>query len=153
SLRRDADRCRRGWPGADHDPARQRRGRGRALRPHAARPRVAAQRPRPRLPRCERRARADGSRAERAHPRRGPRLARGHAPPPAHPRAHRGAVMPEIRREVDGRVLVLTVDNVAKKNAFVPEMMRDLTLALTDFDRDDALWVAVLTFAGEHTTA
>jgi len=59
----------------------------------------------------------------------------------------------QIRTEVDGRVLKITVDNVAKKNAFVPEMMRDLSLALTAFDRNDEQWVAVLTAAGEHTTA
>jgi len=59
----------------------------------------------------------------------------------------------QIRTEVDGRVLKITVDNVAKKNAFVPEMMRDLALALTAFDRNDEQWVAVLTAAGEHTTA
>ena len=58
-----------------------------------------------------------------------------------------------IRTRVDGRVLVITVDNAAKKNAFVPEMMRDLTQALTDFDRNDELWVAVLCAEGEHTTA
>jgi enoyl-CoA hydratase/carnithine racemase len=59
----------------------------------------------------------------------------------------------QIRTELDGRVLKITVDNVAKKNAFVPEMMRDLALALTAFDRNDEQWVAVLTAAGEHTTA
>lgn len=59
----------------------------------------------------------------------------------------------QIRTEIDGRVLKITVDNVAKKNAFVPEMMRDLALALTAFDRNDEQWVAVLTAAGEHTTA
>ena len=42
----------------------------------------------------------------------------------------------QIRTEVDGRVLLITVDNVAKKNAFVPEMMRDSALALTAFDRE-----------------
>jgi len=62
-------------------------------------------------------------------------------------------VSAEIRTESDGRVLVITVDNVAKKNAFVPEMMSALTRALTDFDRNDEQWVALLTFAGEHTTA
>jgi enoyl-CoA hydratase/carnithine racemase len=60
---------------------------------------------------------------------------------------------PEIRTERDGRVLKIVVDNVRKKNAFVPEMMFALSEALTAFDRDDALWVAVLTAAGDHTTA
>ena len=59
----------------------------------------------------------------------------------------------KVRTAVDGRVFVITVDNVAKKNAFVPEMMTALGAALTAFDRDDELWVAVLCFAGENTTA
>jgi len=60
---------------------------------------------------------------------------------------------PQIRSEVDGRVLKLTVDNVRKRNAFVPEMMVALSEALTAFDRDDELWALVLCAAGEHTTA
>ena len=44
---------------------------------------------------------------------------------------------PQIRTEVDGRVLKIVVDNVRKKNAFVPEMMVALSQALTAFDRDD----------------
>src|SRR5262245_55949224 len=60
---------------------------------------------------------------------------------------------PQIRSERDGRVLRITVDNQRKKNAFVPEMMVALGDALTAFDRDDELWVAVLCAAGEHTTA
>jgi len=58
-----------------------------------------------------------------------------------------------VRSERDGRVAVITVDHVRKKNAFTPEMMRQLAEALTSFDRDDALWVAVLCAAGEDTTA
>ena len=49
--RREARRRRRRRPRAALDAARQRRGLGRALRPHAARPRLAAERARPRLPR------------------------------------------------------------------------------------------------------
>jgi len=58
-----------------------------------------------------------------------------------------------IRTQVDGHVLRIEVDNVAKRNAFTPDMMEKLSDALTTFDADDALWVAVLCFAGEHTTA
>jgi enoyl-CoA hydratase/carnithine racemase len=60
---------------------------------------------------------------------------------------------PQIRTELYGRVLKIVVDNVRKKNAFVPEMMVALAEALTAFDRDDEQWVAVLCAAGEHTTA
>jgi len=58
-----------------------------------------------------------------------------------------------IRTETDGRIFRIVVDNVAKRNAFTPAMMSELSEAFTAFDRDDALWVAVLTFAGDHTTA
>lgn len=58
-----------------------------------------------------------------------------------------------VRTETDGRVCKITVDNAAKKNAFMPDMMQRLSEALTAFDDDDALWVAVLCFAGDHTTA
>src|SRR2546430_17143638 len=53
----------------------------------------------------------------------------------------------------DGRVAVLTVDNQAKRNAYTPEMVEQLTAHLTAFDEDDELWVAVLCSAGDHTTA
>jgi enoyl-CoA hydratase/carnithine racemase len=58
-----------------------------------------------------------------------------------------------VRTEADGRVLKIEVDNVAKRNAFTPEMMERLSEALTEFDRNDEQWVAVLCFAGDHTTA
>jgi enoyl-CoA hydratase len=58
-----------------------------------------------------------------------------------------------IRTEIDGRILKIVVDNVAKRNAFTPTMMGELSEAFTAFDRKDELWVAVLAFAGEHTTA
>jgi enoyl-CoA hydratase len=49
-----------------------------------------------------------------------------------------------VRTEVDGRICRIVVDNVAKKNAFTPDMMAELSDAFTAFDADDALWVAVL---------
>lgn len=58
-----------------------------------------------------------------------------------------------IRAEVDGRIFRIVVDNVAKRNAFTPAMMSELSEAFTAFDRNDELWVAVFAFAGEHTTA
>lgn len=58
-----------------------------------------------------------------------------------------------VRSERDDRVAVITVDNVSKKNSFSPEMMQQLAEALTAFDRDDSLWVAVLCAAGDDTTA
>jgi enoyl-CoA hydratase len=58
-----------------------------------------------------------------------------------------------VRSETAGRLFKIVVDNVAKRNAFTPDMMAELSEALTAFDADDEAWVAVLAFAGDHTTA
>jgi enoyl-CoA hydratase len=58
-----------------------------------------------------------------------------------------------VRTATDEHVYRIEVDNVAKKNAFTSDMMEKLSEALTTFDATDALWVAVLSFAGDHTTA
>ncbi len=50
-------------------------------------------------------------------------------------------------------VLKITIANQAKKNSFNPEMMLQLSDALTQLDRDDDLWVGVLCAEGEHFTA
>jgi enoyl-CoA hydratase/carnithine racemase len=67
----------------------------------------------------------------------------------AEPHPH-GAVRAAV---VDDHVLVMTVDRVAKKNAFTPKIMNELAAALTRLDDDPDLFVGVLTFAGAHTTA
>jgi enoyl-CoA hydratase/carnithine racemase len=54
---------------------------------------------------------------------------------------------------VDDHILVITVDRVEKRNAFTPKMMSELSAALTGLDDAPDLWVGVLAFAGEHTTA
>ena len=60
----------------------------------------------------------------------------------------------EIRTDVvDEHILLITVDRTEKKNAFTPKISRELAAALTRLDEDPALFVGVLTFAGEHTTA
>jgi enoyl-CoA hydratase len=60
----------------------------------------------------------------------------------------------EVRSEVvDEHMLVMTVDRVEKKNAFTPKIATELGDALTRLDEDPDLFVGVLTFAGEHTTA
>ena len=58
-----------------------------------------------------------------------------------------------VRWERDGRVLKITIDNPAKKNAFSPEMMQQLSQALTELDRDDELWAGVVCAEGDHFTA
>jgi enoyl-CoA hydratase/carnithine racemase len=68
---------------------------------------------------------------------------------PIEPHPH-GEVRTSI---VDEHILVMTVDRVAKKNAFTPKIMDELGAALTRLDEDPDLFVGVLTFAGAHTTA
>jgi enoyl-CoA hydratase/carnithine racemase len=58
-----------------------------------------------------------------------------------------------VRRERDGHILKVVIDNPTKRNAFSPEMMAELSEALTHLDRDDDLWVGVLCAEGEHFTA
>ncbi|AEA28852.1 Enoyl-CoA hydratase/isomerase (plasmid) [Pseudonocardia dioxanivorans CB1190] len=53
----------------------------------------------------------------------------------------------------DGRIAVITVENEAKKNAYTPEMMEQLSDHLTSFEEDDELWAAVFCSAGQDTTA
>src|SRR5436190_11877071 len=60
----------------------------------------------------------------------------------------------EVRTDVvDGRILVMTVDRIEKKNAFTPKITAELGDALTRLDEDPELFVGVLAFAGDHTTA
>ncbi|MCE3289716.1 MAG: enoyl-CoA hydratase [Caulobacter sp.] len=58
-----------------------------------------------------------------------------------------------VRWERDGRVLKITIDNPAKKNAFSPDMMQQLSQALTELDRTDDLWAGVVCAEGDHFTA
>lgn len=59
----------------------------------------------------------------------------------------------EVRHEIDGRIFKIVIDNVAKRNSFTPEMMRQLSDELTEFDRNGDFWVAVLCAEGDHFTA
>src|SRR3954449_5835835 len=47
----------------------------------------------------------------------------------------------------------MTVDRIEKKNAFTPKITAELGDALTRLDDDQELFVGVLAFAGDHTTA
>ena len=53
----------------------------------------------------------------------------------------------------EGHVAIVQVENEAKKNAFTPEMVVQLSDHFTAFDDDDNLWAMVFCAAGEHTTA
>ena len=59
----------------------------------------------------------------------------------------------QVRHEVVGRVLKITIDNPTKRNAFIPEMMQQLSAALTLLDEDPELWAGVLCAEGSHFTA
>lgn len=58
-----------------------------------------------------------------------------------------------VRSEIIGRVMKITIDNPAKKNSFIPEMMADLSNALTELNNNNDLWVGVLCAVGDHFTA
>ena len=58
-----------------------------------------------------------------------------------------------IRSERHGHILKIVIDNPARKNAFVPEMMAQLAAAMTELDRDPDLWVGVLCAEGGDFTA
>ena len=45
--------------------------------------------------------------------------------------------MGEVRTRVEGRVLAIEVDREAKRNAFTPQMMAQLSEALTRLDAED----------------
>ncbi|MBX3706024.1 MAG: crotonase/enoyl-CoA hydratase family protein [Pseudomonadales bacterium] len=50
-------------------------------------------------------------------------------------------------------ILKITIDNVARKNAFDPYMMEQLSDAMTVLETTDDLWVGVLCAAGDDFTA
>lgn len=58
-----------------------------------------------------------------------------------------------VRHERVGRVLKITIDNVSRRNSFVPEMMTELSEALTLLNEDAELWAGVLCAEGGHFTA
>jgi enoyl-CoA hydratase len=55
---------------------------------------------------------------------------------------------PPVRAEVQGAVLIITLDAPARRNALTPEMLCRLADAIQAFAADDTLRVAVLTGAG-----
>ena len=59
----------------------------------------------------------------------------------------------QVRAERHGRILKVVIDNPAKKNSFSPQMMLELSNALTELDRDDELWAGVICAEGENFTA
>ena len=58
-----------------------------------------------------------------------------------------------VYHETHGHVLKIVIDNSAKKNSFSPEMMAELSEAMTVLDRDENLWAGVLCANGSDFTA
>lgn len=54
---------------------------------------------------------------------------------------------------LDEHVLVIEIDRAEKRNAFTPKILHELSDELTRLDDDPTLFVGVIVFAGEHTTA
>ena len=59
----------------------------------------------------------------------------------------------QIRTEVHGHVFKIIIDNLAKKNSFSPQMMAQMSDAMTLLDRTDDYWVGVLCAEGPDFTA
>src|SRR3974390_1718097 len=58
-----------------------------------------------------------------------------------------------VYHERHDHVLKILIDNPAKKNAFSPEMMKELSDAFTVLDKEEGLWVGVLCANGDNFTA
>lgn len=58
-----------------------------------------------------------------------------------------------IRKEVHGHILKIIIDNPRKKNAFSPQMMDQLSDALTELDANESFWVGVICAEGSDFTA
>jgi len=59
----------------------------------------------------------------------------------------------KIRTETHDRIFKIIIDNPAKKNAFSPAMMEQLSDALTELHNNDSLWVGVICAEGKDFTA
>ena len=59
----------------------------------------------------------------------------------------------KIRTKTHDRVFKIIIDNPAKKNAFSPVMMEQLSDALTELHNNDSYWVGVITAEGKDFTA
>jgi len=59
----------------------------------------------------------------------------------------------QIRSEVHGRVFKIIIDNASKKNSFSPQMMAQMSDALTTLHNNDEYWVGVVCAEGSDFTA
>ena len=59
----------------------------------------------------------------------------------------------KIRTETHEHIFKIIIDNPAKKNAFSPQMMEQLSDALTELHNNDNYWVGVVCAEGKDFTA
>ena len=59
----------------------------------------------------------------------------------------------DISTQIVGHALLIEVDRSAKMNGFTPTMFEGIENALFELERQEELWVGIMTFKGEHTTA
>jgi enoyl-CoA hydratase/carnithine racemase len=59
----------------------------------------------------------------------------------------------KIRTESHDRIFKVIIDNPAKKNAFSPAMMEQLSDALTELHNNDSYWVGIICAEGKDFTA
>jgi len=57
---------------------------------------------------------------------------------------------PTFLYEKRGKIAVMTINRPEALNAFTAEMLRGMDAAFADFAKDDSLWVAILTAAGDR---
>jgi enoyl-CoA hydratase len=62
-------------------------------------------------------------------------------------------IVGQVRHETHDHVLKIVIDNPKKKNAITPEMMQQLSAALTQLDQSADLWAGVLCAEGSDFTA
>src|SRR5436189_5923298 len=58
-----------------------------------------------------------------------------------------------IRTEVHGHIFKIIIDNPAKKNAFSPQMIEQLSDALTELHNNESHWVGVICAEGKQFNA
>ena len=58
-----------------------------------------------------------------------------------------------VLSEASDHILKIIISNPTKKNAFHPDMMLQLSNALTELNNNQDLWVGVITAEGENFTA
>lgn len=58
----------------------------------------------------------------------------------------------KIITTIEDQIMTICVDRQAKRNAFTPQMIVDLSKAFTRLEEDPDIWVGVVTFAGAHST-